>query len=104
MDIGTDEVWKAIKEMPLDRVPGTDDFTGAFYKSAWAIIRDDIMAAIKAFTDGQRRGLPKLNNALIVLLPKKVGASTPADYRPITLIHSFAKLFSKVLALGLRQS
>ena len=43
----------------------------------------------------------KLNNALVVLLPKKVGASFPIDFRPITMIHSFAKLLSKLLALWL---
>ena len=47
------------------------------------------------------RGLEKLNDALIVLLPKKVGASCTADFRPITMIHSFAKLISKILALSL---
>ena len=45
--------------------------------------------------------MERLNNAIIVLLPKKVGASCPADFRPITMIHSFAKLISKVLALRL---
>jgi hypothetical protein len=30
-----------------------------------------------------------------------VGASCPADFRLITMIHSFAKLISKVLALRL---
>lgn len=59
------------------------------------------MAAVRAFASGDRRGLDNLNNALIVLLPKRVGASSPADFRPITMIHSFAKLLSKVLALRL---
>ena len=59
------------------------------------------MAAIQCFTQGDCRGLDRLNNALIVLLPKKVGASCPADFRPITMIHSFAKLISKILALRL---
>jgi hypothetical protein len=45
--------------------------------------------------------MSRLNNALIVLLPKKVGAANPGDFRPITMIHSFAKLVSKILALRL---
>jgi hypothetical protein len=43
----------------------------------------------------------KLNNALVVLLPKKVGASSPGNFCPTTMIHSFAKLLSKLLALWL---
>ena len=38
---------------------------------------------------------------MVVLLPKKVGANCPRDFRPITTIHSFAKLISKILALRL---
>lgn len=40
----------------------------------------------------------RLNGALITLLPKKPDASTLSDYRPISLLHSFAKLVAKVLA------
>jgi hypothetical protein len=50
---------------------------------------------------GDYKGLEKLNNALIVQLPKKMGASSLADFRPITMIHSFANLVSKILALRL---
>jgi hypothetical protein len=45
--------------------------------------------------------MPKLNGALITQLPKREPAELPSDYRPISLIHSFAKLASKVLALRL---
>lgn len=59
------------------------------------------MAAVQAFVQFDYRGLENLNNALIVLLPKKIGASNPANFRPITMIHSFAKLISKILAMRL---
>jgi len=29
------EVWEMINEMPSDRAPGPDGFTGLFYKVAW---------------------------------------------------------------------
>lgn len=99
--IDVDEVWAAIKAMPSDRAPGPDGFTGAFYKSAWPIIRQEVMDAIQAFTAGQTRNLQRLNSALIVLLPKRVGVNCLTDFRPITMIHSFAKLISKILALRL---
>jgi mannosylglycoprotein endo-beta-mannosidase len=37
----------------------------------------------------------------LVLLPKAEVALEPKDFRPISLIHSFGKLFTKVLALRL---
>ena len=39
-----------------------------------------------------------VNQAYMILLHKKIDAATIGDYRPISLIHSFAKLFTKVLA------
>jgi hypothetical protein len=98
LDFGADVVWAAIKSMPGDRAPGPDGFTATFYKTAWPVIQDELMEAIGAFNNGNTRALGRLNNALVVLLPKKPGASSPADFRPISMIHNFAKLISKILA------
>lgn len=43
-----------------------------------------------------------MNSANIVLIPKKEGADGVMDYRPISLLHSIAKILSKLLALRLR--
>lgn len=42
--------------------------------------------------------LHQLNSAFLVLIPKKEDAMIVGDYRPISLIHSFAKLVTKILA------
>jgi hypothetical protein len=98
------EVWAAITDMPADRALGPDCFTGAFYRSAWPIIKTDIMWAINSFTSSTRRSFRCLNNAFIVLLPKTDAPVAANDYRPITLIHSFAKLVSKLMANRLAPS
>ena len=94
LHFSSEEVWAAIKALLSDRAPGPDGFTGAFYKSSWPVIQDEVMEAVHAFELGNIRNMKSLNNALIVLLPKKVGTSCPSDFRPITMIHSFAKLIS----------
>jgi hypothetical protein len=96
------EVWEAIKELPPDRAPGPDGFIGAFYKRAWPIIKPEIMAAILKLYVGDGRAFGRLNHALITLIPKKQGAEEVGDFRPISLVHSFAKLFSKLIANRLR--
>lgn len=96
-----DEVQAAVNDMPADRAPGPDGFTGAFYKAAWPVIKNDIMVALNGLFFGDSRALGRLNNAFVVLLPKKPGASTPSDFRPITMIHSFGKLASKLFATRL---
>jgi hypothetical protein len=91
-----------IKELPPDRAPGLDGFVGAFYKRAWPIIKGEIMAAMLKIYVGDGHSFGRLNRAIITLIPKKLGAEEVGDFRPIGLVHSFAKLFSKLLANRLR--
>lgn len=93
-----DEVWQTIKDMPSDRAPGPDGYTGRFYKACWQIIKVDFMAAIITLQQGDFRKLRMLNSAYLTLIPKKADALHAKDYRPISLIHSFAKLVAKILA------
>jgi hypothetical protein len=60
------------------------------------------MAAILKLYVGDGRAFGRLNHALITLIPKKQGAEEVGDFRPISLVHSFAKLFSKLIANRLR--
>lgn len=93
-----DEVWAAIKSLPPDKAPGPDGFTVRFYKSCWEFIKDDIMQALEAIQRGHVFKFRLLNTAFITLLPKKVDPLQVKDYRPISLIHSFAKLVAKIMA------
>ena len=69
-----EEVRKAIFDLPRDKVPGPDGFSGAFFKECWEIIKDDIMAAISHFSNLHTSNLHWLNSANIALIPKKEGA------------------------------
>ena len=93
-----EEVWSTIKQMPSDKAPGPVGFTGRFYKTCWPIIKEDIMAAISAIWSRKLVNFGTLNSAYITLLPKKEDADQPKDFRPISLVHSFAKLVTKLLA------
>jgi hypothetical protein len=56
------------------------------------------MAVVITLHQGNARKLCMLNSTYLTLIPKKVEAKTAEDCRPISLIHSFTKLVSKVLA------
>ena len=43
------EIWAVISEMPNDKSLGPYGFTGFFYKTAWPIIKLDILNAFNAF-------------------------------------------------------
>jgi hypothetical protein len=93
-----DEVWNTIISLPLDKAPGPDGFTGRFYKVCWSIIKIDVMAAISCVWARKFSNMNCLNSAYITLIPKLEGADKVKDFRPISLIHSFAKLVSKLMA------
>ena len=57
----SEEVWRTILEIPVDKAPGPDGFTGAFYRHAWPIIKRDVMNAFNALWSLDGRSLYLLN-------------------------------------------
>lgn len=87
-----------IKKLPSDKAPGPDGFTGRLYKVCCSIIKGDVMAAISAIWSRKFLGFQPLNSAYTTFLPKKEDAAHLKDFRPISLVHSFAELITKLLA------
>ena len=96
-----EELKHIVDELPAEKAPGPDGFTGLFYKRCWDIIKMDVLAAMNCVHDLRAGPLDKLNGANIVLIPKSDIAERPKDYRPISLIHSFGKFITKTLAIRL---
>jgi len=92
------EIWVAIKDMPPDRAPRPDGFCSRFYRVVWEVIKHDIVCAFNALWSLDARSFHLLNDALMILLRKNAAPSCPKDFRPISLMHSFSKLFVKCLA------
>jgi mannosylglycoprotein endo-beta-mannosidase len=59
------------------------------------------MAVIQRFSNLHTKNLHWLNTANIVLIPKKEGTEDITDFRPINLIHGFAKIVAKILSCRL---
>jgi hypothetical protein len=93
-----DDVWKVIKSMPTDKAPGPAGFSLNFYHKCWAIIKKEVVDALNCLFSCRGRGFNSLNQALVVLHSKKNEAVEMRDFRPISLVHSFGKIFSKLLA------
>ncbi|WVZ68209.1 hypothetical protein U9M48_017172 [Paspalum notatum var. saurae] len=96
-----EEISNVIRNLPSEKAPGPVGFTGLFYKVTWTIIRTDVINAINAFWSLDYRSLYLVNDAYLVLLRKKDQPKEIKDYRPISLIHSFSKLLTKLLAITL---
>ena len=91
-----EEVSAAIKAMPSNKSPGPDGFPWEFYKACWPVIKADVLAALQDIFVGKDQNFGLLNGALITLFPKKDGAVELRDFRPISLVHGFAKLLAKL--------
>jgi hypothetical protein len=77
--ITEEEILNTIKQLPLDKAPGPDGFTGQFYKCCWPIIKDDILAAISQLFGGETSGISDFltqlslrccQNITMLLLPR----------------------------------
>jgi hypothetical protein len=97
------EVWSVISSMPLDKALGPDGFTAMFYQTAWHIIKHDAMQAFNTLWSLDFHSYYLVKQAYLVLLRKKPEAQEVKDFCPISLIHSFSKLVSKVLSARLAQ-
>ncbi|KAM0881450.1 hypothetical protein ACQ4PT_032931 [Festuca glaucescens] len=93
-----DEIKDVVFSLPSVKASGPDGFIGAFFKACWDIIKADITAAILHLANLRGGCANLINSANIILIPKRPDAAGLADYRPISLIHSLSKIFSKLLA------
>jgi hypothetical protein len=91
-----EQVLHVIRSMPPNKATGPDGFTIRFLQQTWDIIRPELMKAFDAFWHMDIGSFHSINEALMVLLPKKSGATTICEFQPISFIHILGKLFSKV--------
>ncbi|CAM0954217.1 unnamed protein product [Alopecurus aequalis] len=93
-----EELKKAIFDSPVEKAPGPDGFTGGFFRKCWEVVKADLLKAFNQLHCLRGRHWNLLNTAHLALLPKRVGAAAASDFRPISLMHSAAKLMCKLLA------
>lgn len=92
-----DEVRVTLFSMFPDKAPGPDGMTPGFYQHFWGNIGEDISGFILQFLHSASFP-PALNDATIVLIPKKNKPATPADLRPIALCNVLYKIMGKMIA------
>ena len=72
------EIWQLVKEMPSDRAPGPDGFSGSFIKSCWHIVKEEFYRLCFDFYAGTL-DLESLNTGFITLIPKNQSPETTDD-------------------------
>jgi Reverse transcriptase (RNA-dependent DNA polymerase) len=67
----------------------------------WEWVSQDLLSTIMAFYHN-KLDLWRINQAYIILIPKKTNSVTPADYRPISVLSAILKIITKILATRLQ--
>ncbi|XP_026451543.1 uncharacterized protein LOC113351839 [Papaver somniferum] len=93
-----EEIKNVVFELNQDGSPGPDGFTGVFYRFAWDIIKEDLIAAIQYCWSNQVNPAG-LNSNFLVLLPKIKRAKKANQFRPIGLSNFCFKIFTKIIAI-----
>ena len=93
-----DEIKAAVFYLHDEKAPGPDGFIGKFFKRFWDLIREDLVAAVQQLYCLRGDNWKLHNSSHIVLLLTFTASIHASDYRPVSLLHSFAKILGKLLA------
>ncbi|CAM8965691.1 unnamed protein product [Rhodiola kirilowii] len=96
------EVRRALFQMHPTKAPGLDGFPALFYQSNWSIVGGDVVKEVLNCLNNEVLD-SRLNETLIVLIPKVKEVEKVEDLRPISLCKVVMKIITKILANRLKE-
>lgn len=99
--VTVDEVRAALFNMKPMKAPGKDGLPAVFFQSNWPVVQQSFLNFVQHVFDGGEIN-PKLNTAIITLIPKRGTPAYVTDLRPISLLPVVFKVLTKVVVNRLK--
>lgn len=96
-DFSVEEIRRVVFLLGGSKTTRPDGFAFSFFQKYWNLLHDDLLALLKE-SYSRDQDMERLNYAFIILIPKEECPLIARDLRLISLIKSFYKVISKVLA------
>lgn len=96
-----EEIYLALKQMHPSKSPGLDGFSPIFYQRFWPLVWDDVVNAVRCFSESDTKMRQK-HCTHVALIPKVKIPENMTQLRPISLCNVLYKIGSKALANRLK--
>lgn len=100
--ITEEEIFTTLKFTQSKKTPGPDGLTYEFYIEYFEILKVDLKRLFNNILSGNHVPGKEFSQGIITLIPKKNMPEDLNDFRPITLLNTDYKLFTKILAMRLK--
>lgn len=96
--ITEEELTRTVKSLPSHKAPGPDGLPYIYYNTFLPTISKHLVSLFNSLLQGQRPCQQFLHSYITVIPKPDKDPSFPDSYRPIVLLNSNYKLFTKILA------